>query len=151
MLRILGLFIALSLVPMLIAEAQDVSTLEVTSDGVSSIIEVVSEQAVVVEGVVQLGSEMSGSGVLLDLRQATAIAVSSEAAATARDMILIAQSGAIAAIVRNAAPGSQNPIVFSGPMVAILQLPAGTSGASGFQPGAVVSHNILDEQASELE
>jgi uncharacterized membrane protein (UPF0127 family) len=151
MLRTLGLFIISSLVPMLIADAQDVSTLEVTADGVSSTMDVVSELPVIVEGVVQLGSEISGSGVLLDLGEASAIAVSSEAAATARDVILISPSGVIAAIARNAAPGSQNPIVFSGPMAAILQLPAGTSAASGFQPGAVISHEVLDQRASNLE
>jgi len=151
MLRTFGLFIAICLIFGGGAKAQDVATLVVTSNENESTLDVSTEEPVVTQGVVQLSTESVGSGILFDLRQEAAIAVSSEAAPVASDLILISPSGTIMAIVRNAAPGSQNPIIFSGQTAAVLQLSAGSAAASGFHPGGSISSDILGKQASEVE
>ncbi len=153
MLRTKGLLLALCLTSGLMAQAQTVSQLEITSEPDALPLDVTTQVGVVADGIAQVGDLASGleGAILLDLQGAPALAVSSEAATAPFDLILISPNGNIAAIVRRAAPGSQNPIAFSGPVAAILQLPAGSADEAGLKPGGSIAHNILGNQSPTEE
>ena len=150
MLRITGLFLAFCLTCGSVALAQSVSTLEITSEPDAAPLEVTVEVGSVVDALAQLSADPAGA-ILLDFREETALGVSSEAATAVSDLVLIAPNGTIMAIVRRAAPGSQNPIGFSGPVAAILQINAGGAEEAGLKPGGSVAHNILGNQGSGEE
>lgn len=127
------------------AEAQTLSSVEVRSGETTQTLQMTLTKASILEGVAQTDQSISDSdgGILLDLFDATAIAISSATASTALDLVFVSPSGTVTMIARNAAPASRNAIDFNGPTPLILQLSAGQALSLGLSPGDTVSHELL--------
>ena len=65
------------------------------------------------------------------------------------DIIYIRENGRIANIIRNAAPGDENPRHSRGPVLAVLELAGGRAQELGIRPGDQVVHSIFKAAKSK--
>ncbi|MEO9969494.1 MAG: DUF192 domain-containing protein [Hyphomonadaceae bacterium] len=135
------------------AEAQTLSSLEVRSGETVQTLQVNLTKASIRDGVALTDQNIANAdgGILLDLFDATAIAISSAPASTTLDLVFVSPTGTVTMIAHNAAPGSQNTIDFNGPTPLILQLAGGQARALGLNPGDTVSHELLGNTEAEGE
>ena len=83
------------------------------------------------------------SGMLFDLESERPISVWMRHTGLSLDMVFICADGRITNIVKDTKPYSETLIPSEGPVLAVLELPAGSADRLGFAPGDQVLHRLF--------
>ena len=141
-----GLFVCITL---LLAggrgHAAERSVLEIASKtGVHSFsVEVVDNEADRAKGLMFRKSLPEGTGMLFDFKTEQDVAFWMKNTYIPLDMIFIRADGRILRIAENAEPMSTRQIPSGGPVLAVLEVIAGTARKLGIAPGDRVAHPIF--------
>ena len=141
-----GLFVCIAL---LLAGARghaaERSVLEIASKtGVHSFsVEVVDNEADRAKGLMFRKSLPEGTGMLFDFKTEQDVAFWMKNTYIPLDMIFIRADGRILRIAENAEPMSTRQIPSGGPVLAVLEVIAGTARKLGIAPGDRVAHPIF--------
>jgi uncharacterized membrane protein (UPF0127 family) len=141
-----GLFICIAvLLASARSHAADRSVLEIASKtGVHSFsVEVVDNEADRAKGLMFRKSLPEGTGMLFDFKTEQDVAFWMKNTYIPLDMIFIRADGRILRIAENAEPMSTRQIPSGGPVLAVLEVIAGTARKLGIAPGDRVAHPIF--------
>jgi len=148
--RVIALcFVVLGLVfGVLETRAADRSTLEIASKtGVHSFsVEVVDNDASRAKGLMFRRSLPEGAGMLFDFKVEQDVAFWMQNTYIPLDMIFIRADGRIHRIAENAEPMSTKQIPSGGPVLAVLEVIAGTTRKLGIAVGDRVAHPIFSKR-----
>lgn len=127
------------------SHAADKSVLEIASkSGVHSFsVEVVDNDADRAKGLMFRKSLPEGTGMLFDFKTEQDVAFWMQNTYVSLDMIFIRADGRILRIAENAEPMSTKQIPSGGPVLAVLEVVAGTARKLGIAPGDRVAHPIF--------
>jgi uncharacterized membrane protein (UPF0127 family) len=127
------------------SHAADRSVLEIASKtGVHSFsVEVVDNDADRAKGLMFRKSLPEGTGMLFDFKTEQDVAFWMKNTYLPLDMIFIRADGRILRIAENAEPMSTKQIPSGGPVLAVLEVIAGTARKLGIAPGDRVAHPIF--------
>lgn len=127
------------------ARAADRSVLEIASKtGVHSFsVEVVDNDADRAKGLMFRRSLPEGTGMLFDFKTEQEVAFWMQNTYVPLDMIFIRADGRILRIAENTVPMSTRQIPSRGPVLAVLEVVAGTARKFGIAPGDRVAHPIF--------
>jgi uncharacterized membrane protein (UPF0127 family) len=125
--------------------AANISTLEIASKtGVHSFsVEVVDNDADRAKGLMFRKSLPEGTGMLFDFKTEQDVAFWMKNTYIPLDMIFIRADGRILRIAENTEPMSTKQIPSRGPVLAVLEVIAGTARKLGIAPGDRVAHPIF--------
>jgi uncharacterized membrane protein (UPF0127 family) len=128
--------------------AADRSVLEIASkNGVHSFsVEVVDNDADRSKGLMFRKSLPEGTGMLFDFKTEQDVAFWMKNTYIPLDMIFIKADGRILRIAENTEPMSTKQIPSRGPVLAVLEVIAGTARKLGIAPGDRVAHPIFSRQ-----
>jgi uncharacterized membrane protein (UPF0127 family) len=134
----------LALVPA--ACAADPHSLEIVSKtGVHSFtVEIADTEAAREKGLMFRKSLPEGTGMLFDFKQEQPVAFWMRNTYVPLDMLFIKADGRILRIAENATPLSEKTIPSGGPVLAVLEVVAGTARKLGIAPGDRVAHPIFN-------
>jgi uncharacterized membrane protein (UPF0127 family) len=130
------------------SQATDRSVLEIASkNGVHSFsVEVVDNDADRAKGLMFRKSLPEGTGMLFDFKIEQDVAFWMKNTYVPLDMIFIRADGRILRIAENTEPMSTKQIPSRGPVLAVLEVIAGTAHKLGIAPGDRVAHPIFSRQ-----
>jgi uncharacterized membrane protein (UPF0127 family) len=141
-----GLFVCIALLLAGVrSHAAERSVLEIASKtGVHSFsVEVVDNEADRAKGLMFRKSLPEGTGMLFDFKTEQDVAFWMKNTYIPLDMIFIRADGRILRIAENAEPMSTRQIPSGGPVLAVLEVIAGTARKLGIAPGDRVAHPIF--------
>lgn len=90
-----------------------------------------------------------GRGMLFDFGQPRPVSMWMKNTYISLDMLFIRADGTIAYIAENTVPQSLDTIGISEPVLAVLELPAGTTRAKQIRAGDTVYHRLFNNAAEE--
>jgi uncharacterized membrane protein (UPF0127 family) len=146
--RVLTLIASIALAWLALApavRAADPHSLEIVSKtGVHSFtVEIADTEAAREKGLMYRKSLPEGTGMLFDFKQEQPVAFWMRNTYVPLDMLFIKADGRILRIAENATPLSEKTIPSGGPVLAVLEVVAGTARKLGIAPGDRVAHPIF--------
>jgi uncharacterized membrane protein (UPF0127 family) len=152
----LALFVLLALLPPAAASAQDAPlskieplTIATEDDAVMFTVEIADTEELRGRGLMFRQRLPEGRGMLFDFGQPRPVSMWMKNTHISLDMLFIRADGTIAYIAENTVPQSLDTIGISEPVLAVLELPAGTTRAKQIRAGDTVYHRLFNNAAEE--
>jgi len=144
-LRRLFLAVLLAFVPPALAQEATLEPLEIaTSTGLHSFsVEVMRTDEQRARGLMNRRFMAQDRGMLFDFKREEPVAMWMKNTYLSLDMVFIDKSGKVVNIAENTEPLSERIIPSAGPVLAVLELNAGTARRIGLKPGDRLRHSLF--------